>query len=64
MMVEDTICAIATAAGSGAIAVIRVSGKDTFIIADKILNRQKRVNGWPIKKEIPFILVIFWIRRG
>lgn len=36
MMIEDTICAIATGAGSGAIAVIRMSGSDTFKIADSI----------------------------
>ncbi|MDR2928091.1 MAG: tRNA uridine-5-carboxymethylaminomethyl(34) synthesis GTPase MnmE [Cytophagaceae bacterium] len=33
---HDTICAIATAPGSGAIAVIRVSGKNAFTIFDKI----------------------------
>ena len=33
---QDTICALATAAGSGAIAVIRVSGPESFSIADKI----------------------------
>ena len=35
-MRDDTIAAIATAPGSGAIAVIRVSGKDTFEIVQKI----------------------------
>lgn len=38
---DDTICAISTAAGSGAIAVIRVSGKDTFLILDKIFHSSK-----------------------
>ena len=33
---EDTICAIATAPGVGAIAVIRVSGPDAFSISDKL----------------------------
>ncbi len=33
---EDTICAIATAAGTGAIAVLRVSGKNTFDIIQKV----------------------------
>jgi len=33
---EDTICAIATAPGIGAIAVIRVSGPDAFSISDKL----------------------------
>jgi tRNA modification GTPase len=33
---EDTICALATAAGTGAIAVLRVSGKKTFPILAKV----------------------------
>ena len=41
MMIEDTICAIATGAGSGAIAVIRVSGRETFAIAEKVFESAK-----------------------
>ncbi|MCB9191657.1 MAG: tRNA uridine-5-carboxymethylaminomethyl(34) synthesis GTPase MnmE [Flavobacteriales bacterium] len=33
---DDTIMALATASGAGAIAVIRISGKDAFAIADKV----------------------------
>lgn len=33
---DDTIMALATASGAGAIAVIRMSGKDAFSIADKL----------------------------
>ncbi len=40
-MRDDTIAAIATAPGSGAIAVIRVSGKDTFDIVEKIFRPVK-----------------------
>ncbi len=36
MQYKDTICAIATAAGNGAIAVIRISGSDSYGIVDKI----------------------------
>lgn len=36
MISNDTICAIATPAGNGAISVIRMSGKNSFSIADKI----------------------------
>ena len=36
---ETTICAIATAAGTGAISIIRISGKDTFAICDKICSK-------------------------
>lgn len=39
----DTICAISTPAGSGGIAVCRVSGKDAFSIVDKI-RRGKSLN--------------------
>ncbi|MDD4921460.1 MAG: tRNA uridine-5-carboxymethylaminomethyl(34) synthesis GTPase MnmE, partial [Bacteroidales bacterium] len=35
-MNEETICAICTAPGMGAIAVIRVSGPEAFSISDKI----------------------------
>ncbi len=35
MQTEDTICAISTPAGTGAIAMIRISGPDTFTICDK-----------------------------
>lgn len=38
---QDTICALATAGGVGAIAVIRMSGKDAFAIGDKIFKTQK-----------------------
>ena len=33
---DDTIMALATPSGAGAIAVIRISGKDAFAIADNI----------------------------
>ncbi len=35
---EDTICAISTSLGSGAISIIRVSGKDTLSIVSKIFS--------------------------
>lgn len=36
--IEDTICAPATVPGTGAIAIIRMSGKDSFQIADKVVS--------------------------
>jgi tRNA modification GTPase len=36
---NDTICALSTANGVGAIAVIRISGSDTFSILDKIFSK-------------------------
>jgi tRNA modification GTPase len=35
-MLDDTIAAIATPVGEGALAVIRLSGKDAFSVADKV----------------------------
>ena len=39
---NDTICAIATPAGSGAIALIRLSGEDSFSICDSIFKAAKK----------------------
>jgi len=46
---SDTICALATPPGSSAIAVIRMSGKDTFKVAAKVFKAKKK--GFNIKKE-------------
>lgn len=43
---NDTICAPATIPGTGAISIIRVSGKGTFSVADKIL----KTNGLSISE--------------
>ncbi len=47
---EDTICAIATASGTGAISIIRVSGKETLDIVSKIFRGVdlKKVNSHTI----------------
>jgi len=42
MNTNDTICALATPAGSGALSLIRVSGNDAFAIGDKIFEAQKK----------------------
>ena len=39
----DTICAISTPAGQGAIAVIRISGEDAFDVCEKIFRTAKNV---------------------
>ena len=41
-MNTDTIAAIATAPGEGAIAIIRISGQDAFAVADKVFSRPVR----------------------
>lgn len=38
LKIEDTICAPATIPGTGAIAIIRISGKDSFAITDKVFS--------------------------
>jgi len=48
MQNDSTICAISTPPGSGAISIIRISGKDAYTICDKILkfhDRKKKING-------------------
>ena len=48
MLHQDTIVALATPSGSGAIAVIRLSGNDALAIASKLF---KSVSGKSIKKQ-------------
>ena len=43
MKVNDTICACATLPGTGAIAIVRVSGDDSLAIADKVVTLKKGV---------------------
>ena len=48
MQNDSTICAIATPPGSGAISIIRVSGKDAYAICDKIVkfqDKKKKIRG-------------------
>ena len=40
---DDTICAIATLVGESSINVIRVSGKDSINIVNKIFDKSKEV---------------------
>jgi len=42
MNTNDTICALATPPGSGALSLIRVSGSNAFAIGDKIFKPQKK----------------------
>ncbi|MGN0188580.1 MAG: tRNA uridine-5-carboxymethylaminomethyl(34) synthesis GTPase MnmE [Candidatus Cryptobacteroides sp.] len=50
---DDTICAPATIAGTGAISIIRVSGKDALTIADKVIHCRRgtlsEASGYTIK---------------
>lgn len=46
---EDTICAISTPIGDGGIGIVRISGKDAILIADKIFfpKRNKKLSALP-----------------
>lgn len=44
MMFDTTIAAIATATGIGAIACIRVSGKDCFVVCDRLFKHAKKAD--------------------
>jgi tRNA modification GTPase len=44
---DDTICALATPAGIGGIAVIRISGPRAFHIVDKVLNGSRPCSSFP-----------------
>lgn len=54
MIDKSTICAISTAAGSGGIAVIRISGDEAFDICDKIFHPKKK--GGSIKLQKAYTL--------
>ena len=49
---DDTIVSISTALGNGGIGIVRLSGKDTFKIINKIFvpkNKDKKINGYTMK---------------
>ena len=49
MFLDDTICAISTAHGAGAIAIVRLEGKDAWSIAEKLFIPQ----GFPHQQGEP-----------
>ena len=51
MLNEDTICAISTPSGNGAIAIIRLSGADSLHIAEKVFQPSKK--GKILSKQKP-----------
>ena len=40
---EDTIAAVATPFGNGAISIIRISGPESFLFVDKIFDGKKKI---------------------
>ncbi len=55
MIQNDTIIALATPAGVGAISVIRLSGEKSIEIADDFFKSVTKKSRLVIKKRIPFI---------
>ena len=51
---EDTIAAIATKLGVGAISIIRVSGKDSIRLVNKIFSGKdlEKVDNWIVIKKL------------
>ena len=47
MRIDDTIAAIATPKGTGGVAVIRISGPDALLVADKVFNGKKKPSEAP-----------------
>ncbi|MCP9611736.1 tRNA uridine-5-carboxymethylaminomethyl(34) synthesis GTPase MnmE [Coprobacter tertius] len=59
--IDDTICAVSTAAGVGGIAVIRVSGPDAIEIADRVF-RASGVNDMPLVSRKSHTLIYGEVR--
>ena len=55
--VQDTIAAIATPVGEGALAVVRLSGRDALAVADRVFRGAKPAD-LPIEQPTKFDLVI------
>jgi len=58
---SNTICALATPPGSSAIAVLRVSGQDSFSVAEKVFTAKKK--GFDIRKADTHTLHYGTIKR-
>lgn len=58
---DDTICAIATPSGVGAIAVIRISGNDTFSIVNTIFSPQSKK---PLEQAQANTIHYGWIKNN
>jgi tRNA modification GTPase len=59
---DRTICAVSTPAGTGGIAVIRISGKEAFAVTDKIFRPNKRAI--PVERQLAYTFSYGKIYRG
>ncbi|MDD3011485.1 MAG: tRNA uridine-5-carboxymethylaminomethyl(34) synthesis GTPase MnmE, partial [Bacteroidales bacterium] len=55
---SDTICAIATPPGTGAIAVLRISGPETFPVMEKIFRTHQQKDFSQLKPRTTYFGVI------
>lgn len=62
MINNSTICAISTAGGTGGIAVIRISGPETFSICDKLYTPVKKGKG--LSEQKPYALSFGHIKKN
>ena len=53
MLENRTIAAIATPPGQGGIAVVRLSGPESYPIAERVFRPRTAVNGWRTPKATP-----------
>ena len=51
----DTICAISSPVGEGAISIIRTSGKDSITILEKIFNPYNKKKAYPLKPRYFYV---------
>ena len=57
---NDTIAAVATAQGRGGVAIVRVSGPDAFVVAERLTGRRpqpRRVSLESIRVNSTLILI-------
>ncbi len=59
MIQQDTICAIATASGSGAIAIIRLSGKNSFSALDDVFRSKEDWLSVDFKRKLVFGYIMY-----
>ena len=63
-MQETTIAAIATAPGAGGIAVVRLSGAQSYAVAEQVFRPANPGKRWRRQKATPPCSAALWRGRG
>lgn len=63
-MQTDTIAAIATAVSDSGIGIIRISGSDALLVADKVYRSPKNQKSCHRQQAIPFIMDIYMMKMS